>query len=74
MIGNYLALKGISCHRISAPDCDLALMKRRGCLLTQAGSIDALSHGAGSGMDTKSRSLAAMAYLRSKGLAAPDLN
>jgi hypothetical protein len=72
VVGNYLALQGIPCHRISAPDCNLALMKRLGCLLEQAGGDDALSHGAGSGMDTKSRSLAAMAYLRSKGLAAPD--
>lgn len=71
VIGNYLALKGTSCHRISTPDCDLALMKRRGCLLTQAGSTDALSHGAGSGMDTKTRSLAAMDFLRRHGLAAP---
>lgn len=71
VIGNYLALRGIPCHRISAPDCDLALMKRRGCLLEQAGGADALSHGAGSGMDTKTRSLAAMDFLRGAGLAAP---
>lgn len=70
VIGNYLALKSIPCHRISAADCDLALMKRRGCLLTQAGGADALSHGAGSGMDTKTRSLKAMAFLRDQGLAA----
>ncbi len=72
VFGNYLALRKTRCHRVSAPDCNLALMKRRGCLLEQAGDADALSQGAGSGMDTKSRSLAAMAYLRSKGLAAPD--
>lgn len=70
VIGNYLALRGVACHRLTTPDCNLALMKRRGCLLEQAGDGDALSHGAGSGMDTKTRSLAAMAFLRSRGLAA----
>ena len=70
VIGNYLATQKTPCRRVSAQDCDLALMKRRGCLLEQAGDADALSHGAGSGMDTKTRSLAAMAFLRSKGLAA----
>jgi len=70
VIGNYLALRRTQCHRISAPDCNLALMKRRGCLLEQAGDADALSHGAGSGMDTRTRSLAAMAFLRSQGRAA----
>ena len=72
VIGNYLALRKTMCHRISAPDCDLAQMKRLGCLLEQAGDADALSHGAGSGMDTKTRSLAAMDFLRRHGLAAPD--
>jgi hypothetical protein len=70
VIGNYLARQGVTCHRLTSPDCNLALMKRRGCLLEQAGDGDALSHGAGSGMDTKTRSLAAMAFLRSRGLAA----
>ncbi|MGA0133286.1 MAG: hypothetical protein ACO3ND_02895 [Opitutales bacterium] len=70
VIGNYLALNGVPCRRLAAQDCDLAMMKRRGCLLEQAGGDDALSHGAGSGMDTKTRSLAAMAFLRSQGIAA----
>jgi hypothetical protein len=70
VIGNYLARQGVACHRLTSPDCDLALMKKRGCLLEQAGDDDALSHGAGSGMDTKTRSVAAMAFLRSRGLAA----
>ena len=71
VIGNYLALSQVASRRLAAPDCHLALMKNRGCLLEQAGDADALSHGAGSGMDTKTRSLAAMDFLRRHGLAAP---
>lgn len=70
VIGNYLALNQVASRRLAMPDCHLALMKSRGCLLEQAGGGDALSHGAGSGMDTKTRSLTAMAFLRSRGLAA----
>lgn len=71
VFSNYLALRQVRRWRVSVPDCSLALMKTRGCALEQAGGADALSHGAGSGLDTKSRSLEAIAFLREAGLAGP---
>ncbi|MEN9536869.1 MAG: hypothetical protein RLZZ178_866 [Verrucomicrobiota bacterium] len=70
VLSNYLARRGIPRHRVHAAACHLELMKERGCLLEQAAGDDALSHGAGSGLNTHDRSLEAMAFLRSVGLAA----
>lgn len=69
VISNYLALRGVRRWRTSAADCNIRLMKQRGCLLEQAGGADALSLGAGSGMSTRERSVEAMAFLRGAGLA-----
>lgn len=70
VLSNYLALRGVARRRVHAAECHLDLMRRRGCLLEQAAGDDALSHGAGSGMNTRDRSLEAMEFLRSMGLAA----
>ncbi len=64
VISNYLYLKDIPRQRLALPNCNIKLMKSRGCMLEHAGGADALSHGAGSGMRTKERSLDAINFLR----------
>lgn len=71
VVSNYLALRGVRRWRISAPDCNLELLKKRGCLLEHAGDGDSLSLGAGSGMQTRARSVAAHSFLQSIGYAGP---
>ncbi len=69
VISNYLELQGVRRWRIAPLECNITIMKKRGCLLEQAAGKDALSHGAGSGMNTRDRSLNAIKYLERAGLA-----
>lgn len=73
-LSNYLALRGVNRFRIGTPDVNLRRMERLGCMLEHGAAQGSLALGAGSGLNTHHRSVAAMEHLRDSGLAAiqPD--
>ena len=63
VINFFLQNENVSRYRISPKDCNIKLMKKRGCLLEHAGDNQALSHGKACGMNTRVRATVAIKHL-----------